>query len=404
MNKRLWGALLGLVVWSGCSTVGPRALRQSRLRYNETIKATSEQEMLLNIVRLRYADTPSSLQVSNIAAQFELAASLGMTPFFESGTPAVLPGAGLGGSDRPTFTMTPLDDSDFARRLFTPLSLEGIVYLAKTTWPIQTVFRLYLENLNWVPNAETASGPTPAEAPPRSNFLAGMTALQRLQQRGDLVFGTEERGQRLGAVVPVVSSESAVAAAKEGLEFVAAPDGKGWQLERRERAFALHVNPAALDSDELKTLRRVFGLAEGVSRFDVTVESLVPFQGAKGAGLKQLDLETRSLLQALYFVAHGVQVPAEHLARGLARKTVTADGRDFDWEPVLRGLFKVRSTRGDCADDAHVAVTYEGSCFFIEPTDHDSKATFALLMELSRLEMPSESRRAPMLTIPLGGR
>ena len=44
---------------------------QSRLQYNEVVKTTTEQQLLLNIVRLRYTDTPSSLAVSNIAAQFE---------------------------------------------------------------------------------------------------------------------------------------------------------------------------------------------------------------------------------------------------------------------------------------------------------------------------------------------
>lgn len=68
------------------------------------------------------------------------------------------------------------------------------------------------------------------------------------------------------------------------------------------------------------------------------------------------------------------------------------------------GLFRASSTRGDCGDDAHVACPPEGSCCLIGRRDHDSKATSALVMELARLGMPSESRRAPMLTSPLGGR
>ena len=400
--------VLGLALVSSCSVIGPAALRQSRLRYNETIKTTSEEEMLLNIVRLRYTDTPSSLTVSNIAAQFELAAGLGASPFFAAGAErsftSVLPQANVGGSDRPTFSLTPLDDSDFARRLFTPLSLDGILYLAKTTWPIQTVFRLYLENLNWVPNAQTASGPTPAAAPPASAFLEGMQALQALQQRGDLVFGSVEKPQLMGAVVVAVTSESAVAAAQQGLEFAATADGKGWRLQRTERQFVLHVNPAALDSVEMTTLRRIFNLKRS-ARFEVAVESLTPFAPPPADGFETFDLETRSLLQALYFVSHGVQVPKEHLERGLARVTKRADGSAFDWEPLLRGLFQVKSEPGDCGDDgASVAVPYNGACFFIDATDHDSRSTFALLMELARLEVPTQAARSPILTIPLGGR
>lgn len=393
----------------GCTVIGPSALRQSRLRYNETVKTTSEEEMLLNIVRLRYSDTPSSLAVSNIAAQFELAANLGVTPFFAAGAErsfaSALPGAGIGGADRPTFSLTPLDDSDFARRLFTPLSLDGVIYLAKTTWPIQTVFRLYLENLNWVPNSQTASGPTPAEAPPSSDFLEGMKALQKLQQRGDIVFGSEDHKQTLGGTVTAATADSAIAAAQQGLELNPSPDGKGWRLQRPGRQFVLHVNPAALESPELQTLQRIFKLKKNTARFEVTVEELPPFGSAGTEGFGQIDLETRSLIQTLFFVSHGVQVPAEHLERGVARRTLKADGSPYDWEPTLRGLFKVKSQPGECgSEESHVAVGYSGHCFFIDETDQDTKSTFALLMELARLEVPSQTSRSPILTIPLGGR
>src|SRR3984893_12934966 len=165
------------ILAAGCSSLGPGALHENRLKYNEAVKTTSEEEVLLNSVRLRYTDTPSSLAVSAIAAQYELTKNFQLTPFFvASGAEvaksysAVLPQLGIAGADRPTFTLTPLDDGEFTRKLFTPLPLDGIIYLAKTTWPIATVFRLYLENLNWVSNAQTASGPTPLAAPALIDF------------------------------------------------------------------------------------------------------------------------------------------------------------------------------------------------------------------------------------------
>lgn len=392
---------------AGCAGVGPSALHQSRLQYNETVKVSSEEEMLLNIVRLRYTDTPSSLAVSSIAAQFELAATAGVTPFFVAGTErtfaSVLPQANFGGADRPTFSLTPLDDSEFARRLFTPLSLEGAIYLAKTTWPIQTVFRLYLENLNWVANAETASGPTPAQAPPSSRFLEGMRALQALQQRGDIVFGTLDRKEPTGATVATITAEDAIAAVRDGLEFVEQPGGRGWRLQRVVRRFVLFVNPAAFDSPELQSLQRAFRLKGRLPSYELTVEGLGPYVDPGQEGFSQLDLETRSLLQALYFVSHGVQVPTEHLERRLARQTLRADGSPYDWSPVLEGLFAVKSEPGGCGGKpAHVAVPYHGHCFFIDQADHDTKSTFALLMELARLQFPGNAGHAPMLTIPIG--
>ena len=138
----LLGMLMALGV-AGCSSFGPSALQQSRLQYNEVVKTTGGQQLLLNIVRLRYTDTPSRLAVSGIAAQFEVSKNFGLTPFFvASGAEvaksyaAVLPQLGIAGADRPTFSLTPLDDQEFTRKLFTTLPLDGLIYLAKTTWPI----------------------------------------------------------------------------------------------------------------------------------------------------------------------------------------------------------------------------------------------------------------------------
>jgi len=197
---------------AGCASLGPQALQQSRLQYNEAVKATTEEQLLLNIVRLRYTDTPSSLSVSSITAQFERSQNLQITPFFTSAGAdqnrsftAILPQAGVATADRPTVSLTPLDDQEFTRKLFTPMTLDGIVYLAKTTWPISTVFRLYLENLNWVSNAQTASGPTPKTPPVVDDFLRGIAALQSLQDRGSIVFGQEERAEAVGSPLPAAS-------------------------------------------------------------------------------------------------------------------------------------------------------------------------------------------------------
>jgi len=126
----LWRAIvvvLGSVVAVGCTTFGPHVLGQMRLQYNDVIKRTTEEQLLLNIVRLRYTDTPSSLAVADIAAQFERSYSLQLTPFFVAGNDAsftaVLPQALGQGADRPTVTLTPLDDQEFTRKLFTPLPL-----------------------------------------------------------------------------------------------------------------------------------------------------------------------------------------------------------------------------------------------------------------------------------------
>lgn len=397
---------------AGCA-IGPRALQESRLQYNEVVKATSEQQLLLNIVRLRYTDTPSSLSVANIAAQFELVKSLSIVPFFAASGAAVnqsfravLPGAGLAAADRPTLSLVPIDDQEFTRRLFTPLSLDGVVYLAKTTWPIGTVFRLYLENLNWVPNAELASGPTPRVAPPYAEFLRGVLALQELQQRGRIVIGSEEREEAVGGPIPAtqVTAASVIEAAKNGLELRPDADGARWRAVKKVRKPVLYIDPAAAASPEAREFIRTFRLKEGQLKFEITVDELQPFDARSASrDFTVIDLETRSLLQAMYFVSHGVEIPPEHRSAALAPATFDAEGEPFDWTKVTAGLFRVRWAAGDAPPaNAHVAVAYHNRWFYIDTADHETKATFSLLMELSRLELQPRPTDRPLLTLPLG--
>ena len=408
----IWIAVLLL---TGCSTFGPSALQQSRLQYNEVVKTTTEQQLLLNIVRLRYTDTPSSLAVSGIAAQFEVAKSFQLTPFFvASGAEvaksytAVLPQLGIAGADRPTFSFTPLDDQEFTRKLFTTLPLDGLIYLAKTTWPISTVFRLYLENLNWVSNAQTASGPTPKKEPVFQDFLSGVQALQRLQDRGQLVFGTEDRQEAQGGSLPngSVTGRDVVEAAKSGFEYRPDEKGTGWILYKKAQQPVLLLDPLAVDSAEYREISRAFRLRAGMTKFPITQETISPFPSTHPSeGLTGIDLETRSLLQALYYVSHGVEIPPEHAAENMATVTRDASGQPFDWSVLMSDLFRVRSVKSDDPPpNAHVAVPYKGHWFYIDQADQDSKSTFSLLLELSRLELTGKAGSAPLFTLPLSGK
>jgi hypothetical protein len=405
-------ALLACVALAGCA-VGPRALQEARLQYNEVVKTTSEQQLLLNIVRLRYTDTPSSLSIANIAAQFELVKSLQLVPFFTASGAvinesfrSVLPSAGIAAADRPTLSLVPIDDEEFTRRLFTPLSLDGVIYLAKTTWPIATVFRLYLENLNWVPNAEFASGPTPRLAPEYADFLRGILALQELQQRGYLIIGAEEREESLGGPIPhgQVTAANVIEAAKNGFELRPDPGGRTWQAVRKVRKPFLYIHPRAAASPEAREFERAFKLKPGEPKYQITTDHVRPF-GARGDAqdFVVLDLEPRSLLQALYFVSHGVDIPPEHAAARITATTYDADGKPFDWKLVTAGLFRVLWSESETPPpDAHVAIRYQNRWFYIDIADHETKATFSLLMELARLELQPRKGDRPLLTLPLG--
>jgi hypothetical protein len=168
----------------------------------------------------------------------------------------------------------------------------------------------------------------------------------------------------------------------------------------------MRFDAAAKNDPDFLTVCRVFGLDSERTSFELTTAKLDPyFKDAKKGKLEKLDLETRSLLQVLFFVAHGVDVPPGHAASGIAPQTGGADGQVFDWQQVLGGLFRVCWADGKKPPaSAHVAVQYRGYWFYIDERDRDTKATFALLVELSRLQLSTDKGGSgPVLTLPIGG-
>ncbi len=405
------GLVAGLV---GCSTLGANTPQQDRLYYNEAMKVAAEEQLLLNIVRLRYTDSPSSLTVSSIATQNETAQSYGLIPFFGTANnesqlrrfSGLLPQLQVQTVNRPTISLTPLDDQDFTRRLFTPMTAEGVLYLAKTSWPIATVFRLWLESLNWVANAAGSSGPTTPAAPPQSDFQRGMELLQALQDRGYIAFATEERETSVGGELPAdrIQAEDLISAARDGLEYRPAPDGRTWSLIRKRKVPVMRVHPDAIRLPEMIEMSRIFRLRRESTRFDIEIEKVDPFTYPP-RGIETIDLEARSLLQVLYFVSKGVEVPSPHLTQGIAVATVDERGRPFDWTRITKDLFRVASTAdAKVPATAHVSIRYQDHWFFIDKRDGPSMATFTLLMELARLELPGRPGGGPSFTLPLGGR
>lgn len=396
----------------GCS-FGPRAIYTGRIHFNEAVKATSEQQLLLNIVRLRYIDSPSSLAISSIADQRELVGGLGIVPFFTSvgagdiGSyqSSILPSANLSGATRPTLSYTPMDDQEFTRRLFTPISLAGTAYLSKTTWPISTVFRLYLENLNWVSNGETASGPTPCMPPEYIEFLVGIEALQRLQDRKliALYYESVDEVVASGDASREFSVSEQIEAHEQGYKVQMEGDGS-WVITRKERKPVLQFGSIDPTDEDFQVFCQSFRLDPNLRTFELTEGGVDPFyRGMPPDGLTKLDLETRSLLQVLFFVSHGVEVPSEHTLSGIAPATGGDVANSFDWSQVMKGLIKVRHCKGRRPPAyAAVAVRYQDYWFYIDARDRDSKATFCLLLEVSRLELNAPTTAGPMLTLPLG--
>jgi hypothetical protein len=68
-----------LTVLSGCTSFGPYRVAPDRFNYNEAIAASANEQMLLDLVRLRYQDVPVFLVVSSVLTQYVYSCNAGIT-------------------------------------------------------------------------------------------------------------------------------------------------------------------------------------------------------------------------------------------------------------------------------------------------------------------------------------
>jgi hypothetical protein len=80
----LAGGIAVATVLSGC-TVGPALYETSFTQYNDAVRKTLDEQMLANLVRMRYFQSPVFLQVSSLNASFSVGANAGLSGTFPSG-------------------------------------------------------------------------------------------------------------------------------------------------------------------------------------------------------------------------------------------------------------------------------------------------------------------------------
>ncbi|MEM9016885.1 MAG: hypothetical protein AAGC68_07710 [Verrucomicrobiota bacterium] len=342
----------------GCATpLGPGAIRSSHRPYNDSVLKTLNEQLLLNLVRLKYRDNPYFIEVSSITSQQTVGGRVGATGGFP-GLSNRLQDIGLsaGGTyeDSPTITFQPLQGEEFIQKLLAPIPIEGMLKMTQSGWSIDRVMRLAVEQANQLYNAPTASGPTPERPPEYQRFHEMTDLLRDIQSRNGLDVSIE------GEEVAMVFEQGRVSR-EEGLE-----------------------------------IRRVLEVESYGEKVILTNRP------ERNRGPDDLYLQTRSVIGILFFLSHATEVPPSDIEKGLVTVTKYEDGQIFDWRWVTGDLLQVHYSETPPVD-SFVKTRYRGKWFYIADDDLESKSTFMLLNQLFNLLAGDIKKAAPVLTIPVGG-
>ncbi len=363
--------LLGLL--QGCSSFGPDRIAPDRFDYTEAISRSTKEQMLMNLVRMRFADVPVFLEVSSVLTQYAYVGDVGVT-----GTAGLNGATGLGSSvggdariayfERPTVTFSPLSGEEFTRRLLEPISAEQMLSVRRAGWPAGLLWSMSIQRVNNVHNVGFGPVPPLTKQARIDQAQRDREAYERFRH---LIHLSAEL-RRLGAI----------------------------EIERGKTADDSHLVIATDVAPNIEPLvreyREILDLDPKINRFQFVEDKT-------GQAADEITVEGRSLIGIMYFLSRGIDVPVEdEQATSATLVSMDAKGDSLTQPIPLRVRSQPARPGIGPPPEAFVAVKYRGAWFFIADEDVRSKLAFGLLRYLFQLKAPATDQRAPLITVPIG--
>ena len=346
-----------LLTLNGCMNVGALMLDRDRIDFTQAVANSWKQQTLLNIVKLRYADTPIFVDVGQIVSGYQLVSTVqaggSIFPTGAEGNTFFNLGAQGQYTDRPTITYVPLTGSQFIRTMMTPIPPIRLFELIEAGYPIDFLLNVAVQSINALSNSR-GGGRARAADP---EFAKLLIALRQIQDSDAVGIRAERDEDKKG----------------EGLVMF----------------FPIKTVPPKIEAIRHE-VRRMLGLDPNVPEFRVVYGTL-----------RQKDdvvaIQTRSGMQILRELSSYVEIPEEHLRehRVWPSAVVPSEGQDAP-PPLIRILSSPSKPK---PTEAFAVIHYNGLWFWIDNRDLRSKGTLTFLLILMTLAETGEKAPSPLLTI-----
>jgi hypothetical protein len=363
MRKSTITVLLSFWI-AACSSIGPPTVPRDRVDYVNAIGTSWERETLLNIVKLRYGHAPIFFSVTQVVTGYQFQSTFTGSLVASNFTPVsnILGLAGTASAegqytDRPTVIYTPLTGVDFLQKLMTPIPPSAVLFVLQAGYDAEVLMPVMLDSINGINNQSRRGiekrGPVSAD--PRFDRVAQLIRELQLSEALQVRIERPKNGDETDLIT-----------------------------------FASTKNAQA--ETERQALRSLLGLNPRLQRFRV-------YYGGYSGRDDEIAMMTRSMLEVMLELAHGVRVPESDVTDGRAAPGL-ADGQSGG----TTGAAAVNILSGNGApSDASIAVQYNGHWFWIADTDFRSKSVFGTVMLLFSISDIGVKANGTIVTIPANG-
>ena len=337
---------------SGCTGIGPNTVARDRFDYVTSISESWKRQMLLNLLKVRYADVPVFMDVASVINTYELTGEVNLSgEYAPIGRGDTFGHVGTAGrySDKPTITYQPLAGDKFTKSLMLPIPITGVLFLIQSGYPADFVLRCCVNSINGLQNSYGGPG-RPQAGDPKFRELIG--AIRQSQDMGVMGMRMKTTKDKQAVVMFLRPSTD---------EAVAAPVGK---------------------------IRELLGLDKAAREFSIVY-------GTYPENDVEIAMLTRPILQVLIDFASHFDVPEVDLAEG----SVFGLQRTPEQERMFPPLITVRCG-SSAPDNAYVSVKYRNHWFWVEDRDRQSKQVFNFIMFLFSLTETGTPQAAPIVTVP----
>ncbi|MGF1757561.1 hypothetical protein L4D76_06360 [Photobacterium sagamiensis] len=407
--------LVSIATLQGCA-VGPKLYESSFTDYNDAIRKTSDGQMLANLVRMRYLESPIFLQVASVSTSFNMSANAGASATInESAADAYGVSAGAGFSETPTITFSLPESRGYYGLLMAPLSTNQITQLIDAGFDSRDVMQTAVRRINGLENLSIDHSLYPK--PPRtySGFLEALDLIEKLSTEELAEFAPSsafsiwsspvgpikfDAMSQIGLLASQVYAQSA-----SGADLIENAKGQ-WEMHTFTRRMALRFPPEAIYSPDAKRLKQLLQLDSQRNSFPMldfeftSIEKGRAYVGASPAALDsksswlEIGIRGRSMMEIMQIASTGVNIPEEDVSGGIVysgEKKSPAPGEL---------VFDIKSSNDEPLNAA-LRVKYRDHWFYIPDNDLESRKSFALLNAFFAVTAGTVPGANPVLTLPV---